>query len=290
MDFFLTLVVSGLLIGVIYGLVAVGFVLIYKASGIFNFAQGEMLLVGGYIVWTLIVPFGLPVPLAIILGFGVAFGLGWLVQRLALQRLIGESILALVMATIALSQVFHGGVITIWGSFPRVHADIMPSAPVKMGIFTLSTEHLYATVIAGLLLLAFVAFFRYSRWGLAMRGVAEGHQIVRSMGISVRTIMALAWAIAMMIATVGGILLGSIIGFTPDLGNIGLVAIPAAFIGGLTSIPGTIVGGLLIGVVESLVGGYVGMGAGTPAAFMLLVIVMFFRPYGLWGLIRIERV
>jgi len=166
----------------------------------------------------------------------------------------------------------------------------MPSAPFQMGIFTLSTEHLYACVVAILLLIAFVLFFRYSRWGLAMRGVAEGHQIVRSMGISVRTIIALAWAIAMMIATVGGILMGSIIGFDPNLGNIGLFAIPAAFIGGLDSIPGTIVGGLLIGIVETLVNGYVGMGAGTSAAFMLLVIVMLFRPYGFWGRVRIERV
>jgi branched-chain amino acid transport system permease protein len=110
------------------------------------------------------------------------------------------------------------------------------------------------------------------------------------MGISVRTIMALAWAIAFMIATIGGILLGSINGFTPALSEIGLFAIPAAFIGGLDSVPGTIVGGLLIGLVGTLVDGYVGMGAGTPAAFMLLVIVMFFRPYGLWGLVRIERV
>lgn len=290
MEFFLALIVSGLLIGVIYGLVAMGFVLIYKCSGIFNFAQGEMLLIGGYIVWTLIILVNLPVWLAIIVGLGVAFVLGWSIQRFSLQPLIGESILALVMATIGLSQVFHGAVIAIWGSYPREHAGIIPSAPVKMGTFVLSTEHLYAAVVALLLLIGFVLFFRYSRWGLAMRGVAEGHQIVRSMGISVRSIISLAWAIAMMIATVGGILLGSIIGFTPDLGNIGLFAIPAAFIGGLDSVPGTIVGGLLIGVVESLVGGYVGMGAGTPAAFMLLVIVMFFRPYGFWGLIRIERV
>jgi len=290
MEFFLSLVISGLMIGVIYGLVAVGFVIIYKCSGVLNFAQGEMLLIGGYIVWTLIIPFGLPVWLAIICGLAVAFLLGWAIQRFALQPLTGESILALIMATIALSQVFHGAAITIWGSNPRVHAGIMPSAPFQMGIFTLSTEHLYACVVAILLLIAFVLFFRYSRWGLAMRGVAEGHQIVRSMGISVRTIIALAWAIAMMIATVGGILMGSIIGFDPNLGNIGLFAIPAAFIGGLDSIPGTIVGGLLIGIVETLVNGYVGMGAGTSAAFMLLVIVMLFRPYGFWGRVRIERV
>lgn len=290
MELFLMLLVSGLMIGVIYGLVAMGFVLIYKCSSIFNFAQGEMLLIGGYIVWQFIIPFGLSVWLAIICGLAVSFVLGWLIQRLALQPLVGESILALVMATIALSQVFHGTVVTVWGSLPREHAGIIPSAPVKMGPFVLSTEHLYACVIAALLLIAFLLFFRYSRWGLAMRGVAEGHQVVRSMGISVKTIIALAWAIAMMIATVGGVLMGSIMGFTPGLWQIGLFAIPAAFIGGLDSIPGAIVGGLLIGIVESMVNAYVGMGAGTSAAFLLLVVVMFFRPYGFWGRVRIERV
>jgi len=289
-DFFLTLIISGLMTGIIYGLVAVGFVLIFKASGVFNLAQGEMLLLGAYLVWMFIVPFGFPVWLAIIAGLAASFLLGWLTQRVFLQPLLGESMLALIMATIALGQFFRGIVAFTWGSQPRPYAAILPSMPFELGNLVLSREHIYGAAISAVLLLALAIFFRYSRWGLAMRGVAEGHQIVRSMGVSVKSIIALSWGIAAIVATVGGVIIGSISGFSQNLAVMGIFAIPAAFIGGLNSIPGAIVGGLLVGLVESLASGYIGMGSGTAVAFILLIVVMIFRPHGLWGLVTIERV
>lgn len=290
MDFFLSLVVSGLMVGVIYGLIAVGFVLIFKSAGIFNFAQGELLLLGAYVCWTFLSPLGLPLWATMIVSLLIAALLGLVIERFALRPLIGESILAIIMVTLALSQLIYGGMMVFWGTFPKEFVEVFPSGILHFGSITVSTEHMYAVVIACALLVVLTLFFRYTRLGLAMRGTAEGHQIVQSMGISPKAIIAASWAIAAMVATLGGILLGSISGFSLALKDIGLKAIPAAFVGGLDSIPGAIVGGLLIGVVEMLVGGYVGMAAGTPTAFLVLVLVMVFRPHGFFGLERIERV
>jgi branched-chain amino acid transport system permease protein len=138
--------------------------------------------------------------------------------------------------------------------------------------------------------MALILFFRYTRLGLAMRGVAEGHQIVQSMGISVKRIFTVCWGIAGIAATLGGILLGGALGFQLGLSHIGLLAIPAAFVGGLESPEGAILGGLLIGLIESIVSGYLGKAAGVPATYIVLIVVMLFRPYGFFGLERIERV
>lgn len=290
MTVFLTLVVSGLMVGSIYSLVAIGFSLIYKSSGVFNFAQGEMLLLGGYVFWTLVGPMNLPAWAALFISLAVAVIFGLAVERFALRSLIGESMLCLIMATLALQQILWGGIIMAWGARQLSFVEVIPHQGINVGLVTLSIHHLYAAGIACGLLVLLTLFFRYTRVGLAMRGMAEGHIIVQSMGISPKTMISISWAIAAIIATIGGSLFGMISGFSLSLSAIGLKAIPAAFIGGLDSIEGVVIGGLLIGVLEMVVSGYVGMAAGTPAVFLALVVVMAFRPTGFFGLKRIERV
>jgi len=291
MELALHILIAGLTKGAIYGVVAMGFVIIYKCSGVLNFAHGALVLMGSYIGWSLAFQMGLPPWLAVIVALALATIVGLVIERFAMRPLLGESVLVLVMATIALDQILVGGTITIWGGMDRQYVEILPTGTaLRLGSFSLSTEHLIAAAIALLLVVLFALFFRFSRWGLAMRGVAEGHQISRSMGISVKNILALSWAIAAVLGGIGGILYGSISGFRVGLSQIGLMSIPAAFIGGLDSIPGAVLGGIIVGLVESTATGYIGHATGQPMAYFVLVLMMFWKPYGLFGRVRIERV
>lgn len=291
MEFALNVLLAGVVKGAIYGVVAMGFVIIYKCSGVFNFAHGALVLLGGYLGWALAFQLGLPPWLAIIGCFALSAIVGLLAERLAMRPLIGESVLVLVMATIALDQILVGGTITAWGGQDRQYVEIIPAGTaIQFGPLFISTQHIIAAGIALLLVVGFALFFRYSRWGLAMRGVAEGHQITRSMGISVKSVLALSWGFAAVLGGIGGVLYGSITAFRIGLTHIGLMSIPAAFIGGLDSIPGAVLGGIIIGVVESLATGYIGHAVGQPMAYLVLVLMMFWKPYGFFGQVRIERV
>ncbi len=288
--FFGMIIMSGLLNGAIYGLVALGFVLIYKCSSVLNFSQGHMLLLGSYVFWFFKSALGLPLPLSLLLAVGSGFLTGVLIERITLRKLIGQPLISMITVTIFLSLVLEGLVSMIWGTYPLQHVRIFSGSPVNLGGIVLTTQNLFAFGLAMATALALILFFRFTRLGLAMRGVAEGHQIMQSMGISVKRILNISWGIAGIAATIGGIILGSTLGFQLSLSHIGLLAIPAAFIGGLESPEGAILGGLLIGLSESVISGYLGNAAGVPAAFIILIVVMLFRPYGFFGLEKIERV
>lgn len=284
------LLVSGMMNGAVYGLVALGFVLIYKASAVLNFAQGYMLLLGAYLFWFFKVTLALPLPLALVLSMAAGFLVGALTERLALRRLIGQPLISMITVTIFLSLVLEGLVSMIWGTYPLQHVTLFRDSSIRLGRLVLTTQSLVAFGLALGVAGALIAFFRLTRIGLAMRGVAEGHQIMQSMGISVRSILNVSWGLAGVAATIGGVLMGGTLGFQLGLSHIGLLAIPAAFIGGLESPEGAILGGLLVGLSESIVSGYLGNAAGVPAAFVILIATMLFRPYGFFGLERIERV
>lgn len=290
MQLFGMLVISGIMNGAIYGLVALGFVLIYKASAVLNFAQGYMLLAGAYIFWFFKVSLGLHVVPAMLLATAAGFVLGMAIERLTLRRLIGQPIISMITVTIFLALVLEGLVSMIWGTYPLQHVTVLHDSTLHLAGIVLTTQSLLAFAVAMVAAGSLIAFFRTTRIGLAMRGVAEGHQIMQSMGINVRRILNVSWGLAGIAATVGGILLGSSLGFQLVLSHIGLLAIPAAFIGGLESPEGAVLGGLLIGLIESIVSGYLGNAAGVPASFAILIATMFFRPYGFFGLERIERV
>lgn len=290
MEVFLQLVISGLVNGSIYGLVAVGFVLIYKCSGVLNFAQGNMVLMGAYIFWTFKGPLGFGLLPSLFFGAALSFLFGMIVERLSLRPLVGQSILSMITVTIFLSLLLEGVTCIMWGSNPLSKVDIFPKGTINLGFFNVMIDNILAFCFALIVMTVLILFFQYTRLGLAMRGVAEGHQIMQALGIRVKKILTISWGIAGMAGTIGGIILADKIGFGLGLSHIGIAAIPAAFIGGLESPLGAILGGLIIGLVESIVSGYVGNAAGTPAAYVLLVIVMLFRPYGFFGLERIERV
>lgn len=293
--------VTGLLTGGIYSLVALGLVLIYKSSQIFNFAQGHLLMFSAFITWGLMVQMGWPMWVALLGGVVAAVLLGLLIERLALRPLIGQPILATIMMTLALSQIIQGVTILVFGGARQVFPEIFPLRPIiiPLGegvriVLKIALVWGFGLAMAGVAI--FALFFQLTRAGLAMRAAAEDHQLAQSVGLSVRRIFAAAWAIAGVIGLVGGVLIGSISGVEPVLAGIGLKAFPAVLLGGLESIPGAVIGGLAIGVIENLVGGLPAsqaIRATNPAEiapYVVLLLVLLFKPDGLLGLKRIERI
>ena len=295
-DLFPQFLATGLLTGGIYSLIALGLVLIYKSSRVFNFAQGHMLMVGAFVTWWFTDEFGWNVWLAFAAAIGVAVVMGLLIEWLALRALIGQPILATIMMTLGLSQILQGGTIIGFGAMQRSLPQMFPLQPIILGDVRLKMNLVMAFGIAMLGFLLFVLFFRYTRWGLAMRAAAEDHQLARSVGLRVPRIFGLAWAIASVVATVGGVLLASISGVELNLSIVALKAFPAVLFGGLESIPGAIIGGLTVGLIENLVGGMPAdptirsLHLAEVAPYVFMLIVLWFRPDGLFGLKRIERI
>lgn len=290
MDLFVQLTLTGLTNGAILALAALGFVLIYKSSDIINFAQGEFLLIGAYVTYAMIVQFGLPWSLGVLLTMGVAIALGVVVERLVLRPMIGEPIISVIMVTIGLSSLLRAIVSTIWGNQPRSFPPFIPSRPIHILGATVGADRLWAIVVAIVMLVLFNLFFRRSKVGIAMRAVADDQQAALSMGISVKNIFAWAWSIAAMSAAVGGMLLANIVGAGPEIGGFGLRVFPVVILGGLDSIPGAMIGGVVIGLLEAYTGGYIGQGLNQVLPFVVLIIILMVRPYGLFGQEIIERV
>ncbi|HEY57445.1 MAG TPA: branched-chain amino acid ABC transporter permease [Anaerolineae bacterium] len=290
MDIFIQLTLTGLTNGAILALAALGFVIIYKASDVINFAQGEFLLVGAYMLYAMLVQFGLPWPLGLLGTILVAVALGVLVERFVLRPLIGEPIISVIMATIGLSSLLRAIVSMIWGNQLRRFPPFIPSHPVKILGATVGIDRLWAIAIAGLMLLLFNFFFTRSKEGIAMRAVADDQQAAMSMGISVSKVFAWAWSIAAASAAVGGALVANIVGVGPELAGFGLRVFPVVILGGLDSIPGAILGGVIIGLLEAYVGGYIGMGLNQVISFIVLLLILLVRPYGFFGKEIIERV
>ncbi|RMF49222.1 MAG: branched-chain amino acid ABC transporter permease [Anaerolineae bacterium] len=290
MDLFIQLTLTGLTNGAILALAALGFVLIYKSSDIINFAQGEFLLIGAYVTYAMIAQFGLAWPLGLVFTMLVAIALGVVVERLVLRPLIGEPIISVIMVTIGLSSLLRAIVSTIWGNQPRAFPPFIPSQPVKILGATVGADRLWAIAVAIIMLWLFNFFFRRSKEGIAMRAVADDQQAALSMGISVKKIFAWAWSIAAMSAAIGGALLANIVGVGPELGSFGLRVFPVVILGGLDSIPGAVIGGIIIGLLEAYTGGYIGQGLNQVVPFIVLIIILMVRPYGLFGQEIIERV
>jgi branched-chain amino acid transport system permease protein len=290
MDTFIQLTVSGLANGAILALAALGFVLIYKASGVINFAQGQFLLIGAYVVWALTVDAGLHWALAIAGAIGVAVVLGLLVERLILRPLVGEPTISVIMVTIGLAQVLGALVQIIWGTQPHPFPEFIPDDVVTIAGARTGENRLWALGLVVLALVAFAVFFQRSRYGIAMRAVADDQQAALTMGISVRRTFALAWALAGVSAVVGGILVANLIGVSGEVSNIGLLVFPVVIVGGLDSVPGAVVGGAIIGLLTAYTGGYLGGGLDTVIPYVALVAILLVRPYGLFGEVRIERV
>ncbi len=290
METFLQLLVAGLSNGMIYALVAVGFVIIYKASDVINFAQGEFLVIGAYLSYAAIGQLGLPWSLGLVAALTVAAGLGFLVERLVLRPLIGEPVISMIMVTIGLSSLLRASVSAIWGPRPRAFPEFLPAREVHIFGAVTSADRLLVIAIAGALLLLLSLFFRYTRDGIAMRAIADDQPAALSMGISIQRVLAVAWAMAAVAAAIGGTMLANMVGVGQEISGVGIKVFPVVILGGLDSIPGAIVGGAAIGLLEAFLAGYLGHGLEQVLPYVLLVLVLMVRPYGLFGKQIIERV
>ncbi|MBW2602159.1 MAG: branched-chain amino acid ABC transporter permease [Deltaproteobacteria bacterium] len=293
MELFLMTVTTGIMVGSIYALIALGWVLIYKCSGVLNLAMGELTLIGAYVSLSFYSA-GVPFLLALLFSLVIGFILGILTERIFLDKLIGEPVLTVIMVTVGLSFFFKGCVELIWGTDTRVFSPpVFPLKPIQLGPLIIGQVYLWSFVAAIILLCIFVCFFKYTRWGLAMQATADDEMAALSLGISARFVYAIAWAIAFMAAGVGGTLLGNINGLNISVGYMGLLVLPAVVLGGLNSVPGAIVGGIAIGVLQNLSGAYLDQffpgGVKEIAPFAFMAVFLLFKPYGLWGWERIER-
>ncbi len=294
MEYFLQLTLNGLVVGGIYGLVALGFVIIYKSSGILNFAQGEFLMLGAYVCVAIMAEARVPFAAAFVLTLLFSVGLGLLLERVVLRPLLGQPIISVIMVTLGLSSVLKAIVQGIWGTDTRSFPSVFPTEPVMLGPLPVSQGYLWSLACVALLLVVLTLFFRHTRLGLAMRATASSQQVALSMGISVRRIFALSWSIAAVVSAAGGMLLGAMRGGVDgSLAFYGLKVIPVVILGGLDSISGAIVGGLVIGVLENLSGGYLdpllGGGVKDVAPFVVLVLILMVRPQGLFGTAHARR-
>ena len=292
--FFLQLIIQGLAVGSVYALVALGFVLIYKASSVINFAQGELLMVGAYFCLAMLTTFNVPFWAGFILTMAFSVILALLIERLILRPMIGEPAISIIMITIGLSLVLKSAVAVIWGVEIAAFPSIFPETPIRMGQIVVSQVYIFTFLASMLFLVIFAVFFKYSRLGIAMRATANSNQVALSMGISVKKVFAISWCVAAVVSAVGGILIGNINGVNITISSIGLKVFPAVILGGLDSIPGAVLGGLIIGILENLSGGYLdqffGGGVKEVAPFVVLVVILMIKPYGLFGTEEIERV
>jgi branched-chain amino acid transport system permease protein len=294
MELFLMTLTTGIMVGGIYALVALGWVLIYKCSGVLNLAMGEMTLIGAYVSLSFY-SMGVPFLLALLFSLVIGLVLGILTERIFLDKLIGEPVLTVIMVTVGLSFFFKGSVELIWGTDTRVFdPPVFTIEPIRLGSIIVGQAYLWSFVAALILLVIFVAFFKYTRWGLAMQATADDEMAALSVGVSARFVYAVAWAIAFMAAGVGGTLLGNINGLNISVSYLGLLVLPAVVLGGLNSVPGAIAGGIIIGVLQNLCGAYLDRyfpgGVKEIAPFAFMAVFLLFKPYGLWGWERIERV
>jgi branched-chain amino acid transport system permease protein len=277
-----------------YSLIALGFVLVYKATDAINFAQGEFVMLAGFLVAGLIVLAGAPFwvgAIAAIAGM-VAFGFG--LERVVLRPLIGRPIIAVIMATIGLAAVLRGVGPLIFGAETRALSLPISDEPIVLGPISLPPVQLVGAALSLAFLAGFGWFFLKSRMGVAMRAVADNQQVAMAMGIHVERYFAIAWGLAGIVSALGGIAWGALLGVDVFLALVGLKVFPVVILGGLDSVLGAIVGGLIVGVVENLAAGYLDplVGGGTKdfAPYVLMIVMLMIRPYGIFGKARIERV
>lgn len=297
MSFFLQVLFSGVVLGLIYALAALGFVLIYKASRVVNFAQGQFIAIGAFTAYFAMVSLGLPSLVSAALALALTALLGFGVERLFLKRMVGQPIIAVIMATIGLASFLDGLIhLTPFGAGNFSYPPFLPAGGVAFLGVQISYAQLLAVAFTLAFLFLFTWFFQRSTLGVAMRSVADDQMAAMSLGVSVERVFALAWAAAGLTAAAAGLVVGTISGLNLDgLVHIGLKVFPVVILGGLDSIPGAVVAGILIGVLENLAAGYLdayvpGGGTRDVFPFLVLLLVLWFRPHGLFGTEEIERV
>jgi branched-chain amino acid transport system permease protein len=293
-QFMLLLLSNGVLIGLMYSLIALGFVLVYKATDAVNFAQGEFVMIAGFVAVGGLTVAGLPLWLSILIALVAMVAFGFALERVMLRKLIGRPIIAVVMATIGLAAILRG--LGPFGIFQGTRPLPLPlrDEPFILGPLFIPPIQLVGGIVSLLFLAGFGYFFLRSRKGIAMRAVADNQQVAMAMGINVQRYFGLAWAMTGVVSALGGVLWGNMLGVDVNLALVGFKVFPVVILGGLDSIPGAIIGGLIVGIVENVAAGYVDpyVGGGTKdfAPYVLMILALMIRPYGMFGKRIIERV
>jgi branched-chain amino acid transport system permease protein len=293
-QFTMLLLSNGILIGLMYSLIALGFVLVYKATDAVNFAQGEFVMIAGFVAVGALTVAGVPLWLSILASLVGMIAFGFALERVMLRKLIGRPIIAVVMATIGLAAILRG--LGPFGIFQgtRTLPLPLPDEPFVLGPLFIPPIQLVGGAVSLIFLAAFGYFFLKSRKGVAMRAVADNQQVALAMGINVERYFGLAWAMTGVVSALGGVLWGNMLGVDVNLALVGFKVFPVVILGGLDSIPGAVVGGLIVGVVENMAAGYIDpyVGGGTKdfAPYVLMILALMIRPYGMFGKRIIERV
>ncbi len=292
MEFFFQLLINGLSLGFLYALSALGFVMIFKSSSVLNLAHGELLAIGAFLFLVLSSWANLPAVLAFALTLVGTFALGFIVERLFLRPLIGENLIEVIMLTLGLGIMFKGLLLFIFGGDTHDYPDFLPEGlSLQLGAIQIPSVNVASFIIGIVFLIIFGFFFKYSSQGIYMRSVADNQPAALSLGVHVRRVFALSWAIAFIVAAMSGIVLGIINGINVhELSAIGLKVFPVVILGGLDSIGGAILGGIIIGLLETFTGGYISTSLREVIPYIVLIVILMVRPYGLFGIVEIERV
>lgn len=296
MTFFLQLVITGFGLGMVYALIAIGFVIILKCSKAFNIAQGHFVMIGGYLGFTFLVTFNMPVWASLLAAIAAASIMGFLIERLTLRPLIGQPVLAIIMMTIALGTVLDGIATLAWGSEYKTYHGVLPNINLKLGELSVPSETLIGIILSIIVVTVLMMLFRYTKIGLGMRATAEDEQVVQSVGIRVTTVYAISWVIACVVGVISGILLGGVSGVSTALAEAGMRSFAVVLLGGIDSIGGAIVAGISLGILENIASGYLdpllpsGGGLANVFPFIVIIIVLIFKPHGLFGMARIDRI
>jgi branched-chain amino acid transport system permease protein len=294
-ELMLQLLVNGLIVGTLYGVVAMCFVLIYKASKVVNFAQGEFLLIGAWVCWFLLTRYQVPFYLGFLITLAFMMVLGLLVQVIVLRPMIGEPIISVIMATIGLSIFFQAMMKWMFGVFAQPFPQIFATQSIDILGLNVQTVYVMSMLVSLAVMAGFAYFFKFSRMGLAMRATAFDQQVAQSLGISVRQVFALSWAISAMVSAIAGVTVGIVNGVSSALSFFGIKVFPAVILGGLDSIVGAVLGGIMIGVLENFSHfvdrQYLDWGnLYEIVPFYVLIVILMIKPYGLFGTRDIERV
>lgn len=290
MDLFLNFLASGLVIGSIYGLIAIGFAIIFKTTGVLNFAQGEVMMLVAYVSWSLATELELPIAALIPVAVLAAAVVGALLERVFIRPMLGEPVFAIVMVTIGLAVMLRSVIVLVWGADAVPFEADLKGGLVEIGPVVLFSEQLFAIVLFAAVAAAVALFFRFTRIGTAMRATAQDETTALLMGVDVKRISMLAWAIAAAVSGLAGIAFAMMFSRAPDMWFLGLRAFPATILGGLDSPLGSGLGGLLIGVIGDLSEGYIGQGLKEISGFVVIIVILMVRPYGLFGQRELERV
>lgn len=290
MSYLLNLLSSGLVIGSLYGLIAMGFAIVYRATGMVHFAVGEVMMLVAYTSFSLAQIPGIGIAGVLVGTIPFAIVLGLVLERLFIRPMLGEAMFSRVMVTIGLAVVIRSTVILVWGVEPNAYPRFLGEQIIRVGSLAFYPAQLFSLGALAALCLAMWAFFRHSRVGIAMRATSNNETTALLMGIDVRRISALAWALSSAFAAFAGLSFSMMFSLEPEISQMGLRGFPATILGGLDSVVGGALGGFLIGVTENLASGYLGRGLKEIAGFVLIIVVLMVKPYGLFGQREIERV